>query len=66
MDENRIEGTVRKVAGKAQEGAGWVVGDARVRTEGNGQRNPWIGPRRVWAGPGKCLGIGPFRRRCCR
>jgi uncharacterized protein YjbJ (UPF0337 family) len=34
MDENRIEGTVRKVAGKAQEGVGRVTGDAKMQAEG--------------------------------
>ena len=31
MDENRVEGTVRKVGGKVQEGIGRVTGDARVQ-----------------------------------
>ena len=30
MDENRIAGTARNVAGKAQEGLGRVVGDAKT------------------------------------
>src|SRR5262249_48365381 len=34
MDENRAEGTVRKVAGKVQEGVGWATGDAKMQAEG--------------------------------
>jgi uncharacterized protein YjbJ (UPF0337 family) len=34
MDENRAEGTVRKVAGKVQEGVGRVTGDAKMQIEG--------------------------------
>ena len=34
MDENRVEGTVRNVGGKVQEGFGRVTGDARTRAEG--------------------------------
>lgn len=34
MDENRIEGTVRNVGGKAQEGFGRATGDAKTRAEG--------------------------------
>jgi uncharacterized protein YjbJ (UPF0337 family) len=34
MDENRVEGTVRNVGGKAQEGVGRLTGDARTRAEG--------------------------------
>jgi uncharacterized protein YjbJ (UPF0337 family) len=34
MDENRVEGTARKVAGKVQEGVGRVTGDAQTRAEG--------------------------------
>jgi uncharacterized protein YjbJ (UPF0337 family) len=34
MDENRIAGTARNVGGKAQEGFGRVVGDARTQVEG--------------------------------
>ena len=34
MDENRVEGTVRKVAGKVQEGVGRVTGDAKMQAEG--------------------------------
>ena len=34
MDENRVEGTVRNVGGKVQEGFGRVAGDARARGEG--------------------------------
>jgi hypothetical protein len=30
MDENRVEGTARKVAGKAQEGIGRLTGDAKM------------------------------------
>jgi uncharacterized protein YjbJ (UPF0337 family) len=34
MDENRIEGTVRNVGGKVEEGFGRVTGDTKTRTEG--------------------------------
>ena len=34
MDENRVEGTVRKVAGKVQEGVGRVTGDAKMQAQG--------------------------------
>jgi uncharacterized protein YjbJ (UPF0337 family) len=34
MDENRVEGAVRNVGGKVQEGFGRVTGDARARGEG--------------------------------
>jgi uncharacterized protein YjbJ (UPF0337 family) len=34
MDENRLEGTVRNVGGKVQEGVGRLTGDARTRAEG--------------------------------
>jgi uncharacterized protein YjbJ (UPF0337 family) len=34
MDENRVEGTVRKVGGKAQEGIGRLTGDAKMQAEG--------------------------------
>ena len=34
MDENRVEGTVRNVGGKVQEGFGRAAGDARARAEG--------------------------------
>jgi uncharacterized protein YjbJ (UPF0337 family) len=34
MDENRAEGTARKVAGKAQEGIGRLTGDAKMQAEG--------------------------------
>ena len=34
MDENRVEGTVRNVGGKVQEGVGRLTGDARTRAEG--------------------------------
>jgi uncharacterized protein YjbJ (UPF0337 family) len=34
MDENRIEGTVRNVGGKVQEGFGKVTGNARTKAEG--------------------------------
>ena len=34
MDENRVEGTVRKVGGKVQEGVGRLTGDADARAEG--------------------------------
>ena len=34
MDENRIAGTARNVGGKAQEGFGRVVGDAKAQAEG--------------------------------
>jgi uncharacterized protein YjbJ (UPF0337 family) len=34
MDENRIAGTARNLGGKAQEGFGRVVGDAKTQVEG--------------------------------
>ena len=34
MDENRVEGTARKVGGRAQEGVGRLTGDAGARAEG--------------------------------
>ena len=34
MDENRVAGTARNVGGKAQEGLGRVVGDAKTQVEG--------------------------------
>jgi uncharacterized protein YjbJ (UPF0337 family) len=34
MDENRIEGTVKNVGGKVEEGFGRVTGDTKLRTEG--------------------------------
>ena len=34
MDENRVEGTVRKVAGKVQEGVGRATNDAKMHAKG--------------------------------
>jgi uncharacterized protein YjbJ (UPF0337 family) len=34
MDENRLEGNVRNVGGKVQEGVGWATGDAKSKVEG--------------------------------
>ena len=34
MDENRVEGTVRKAAGKLQEGVGHLTGDAEIQAKG--------------------------------
>jgi uncharacterized protein YjbJ (UPF0337 family) len=34
MDENRIEGTLKNVGGKVEEGVGRLTGDARSRAEG--------------------------------
>ena len=34
MDENRVEGTVRNVGGKVQEGLGRVTGDTRTQARG--------------------------------
>ncbi len=34
MDENRLEGNVRNVGGKAQEGFGHVTGDTKSKAEG--------------------------------
>lgn len=34
MDENRVEGTVRNIGGKVQEGVGRVTGDAKTQAEG--------------------------------
>jgi uncharacterized protein YjbJ (UPF0337 family) len=34
MDENRVEGTVRNIGGKVQEGVGRVTGDAKTQAQG--------------------------------
>ncbi len=34
MDENRLEGTVRSVGGKVQEGVGHATGDSKAKVEG--------------------------------
>ena len=34
MDEKRVEGAARNIAGKAQEGLGRVTGDAKIQAEG--------------------------------
>jgi uncharacterized protein YjbJ (UPF0337 family) len=34
MDENRVEGTVRNVGGKVQEGVGRATGDTKSQAEG--------------------------------
>ncbi|MFZ2075115.1 MAG: CsbD family protein [Xanthobacteraceae bacterium] len=34
MDENRVEGTVRKYGGRIEEGVGSITGDAKTRAEG--------------------------------
>jgi uncharacterized protein YjbJ (UPF0337 family) len=34
VDENRVEGTARKVAGRMQEGVGRVTGDTKMQAEG--------------------------------
>jgi uncharacterized protein YjbJ (UPF0337 family) len=34
MDENRVEGTMKNVSGKVEEGVGRLTGDARTRAEG--------------------------------
>jgi uncharacterized protein YjbJ (UPF0337 family) len=34
MDENRMEGTVRNVGGKVQEGVGRATGDTKSKAEG--------------------------------
>ena len=34
MDENRLEGTVRNVGGKVQEGVGRTTGDTKSKVEG--------------------------------
>ena len=34
MDENRLEGTVRNLGGKAQEGAGRITGNVKTQAEG--------------------------------
>jgi uncharacterized protein YjbJ (UPF0337 family) len=38
MDENRVEGTVRNVGGKVQEGLGRITGDAKTQAEGIANR----------------------------
>ena len=34
MDENRVEGTIRNMGGKVQEGLGRVAGDAKTQAQG--------------------------------
>jgi hypothetical protein len=34
MDENRVEGTMKNVSGKVEEGVGRITGNARTRAEG--------------------------------
>jgi uncharacterized protein YjbJ (UPF0337 family) len=34
MDENRVAGTARNIGGKAQEGFGRAIGDAKTQAEG--------------------------------
>ena len=34
MDENRVEGTIRNVGGKVQEGLGRATGDAKTQAQG--------------------------------
>jgi hypothetical protein len=70
MDENRAEGTARKVAGKAQESIGRLTGDAKNASRRIGQRNPWIGPK-TCMGRFKRMALRPAmrapltgRRRC--
>lgn len=41
MDENRVEGTVRNIGGKAQEGLGRATGD--LGTQAKGQINEAMG-----------------------
>jgi len=41
MDENRAEGTIRNLGGKAQEGLGRVTGDAETQVKG--QANQALG-----------------------
>jgi uncharacterized protein YjbJ (UPF0337 family) len=38
MDENRVEGTVRNVGGKVQEGLGRATGDTKTQAEGIANR----------------------------
>jgi uncharacterized protein YjbJ (UPF0337 family) len=34
MDANRVEGTMKNVSGKVEEGVGRITGNARTRAEG--------------------------------
>jgi uncharacterized protein YjbJ (UPF0337 family) len=38
MDENRVEGTVRNAAGKVEEAAGNLTGDARTEARGRARQ----------------------------
>jgi uncharacterized protein YjbJ (UPF0337 family) len=38
MDENRVEGTVREFAGKAESAAGDVLGDTKTSAEGRARQ----------------------------
>ena len=50
MNEDRIAGTAKDLGGKAQEGIGKVMGDAK--TELKGKLNQRSSPGSVWTGQG--------------
>jgi uncharacterized protein YjbJ (UPF0337 family) len=50
MDENRIEGTVRNVGGKVQEGFGKVTGNARTQAEGLANQAAGAAQDFLWPG----------------
>jgi uncharacterized protein YjbJ (UPF0337 family) len=37
-DEDRVEGSMRNMKGKVKEGAGKVLGDSKMETEGKGEQ----------------------------
>ncbi|HEX8665418.1 MAG TPA: CsbD family protein [Beijerinckiaceae bacterium] len=37
-DEDRVEGSMRNLKGKVKEGAGKVLGDSKMETEGKGEQ----------------------------
>ena len=39
MDKDRIEGAAHEAKGKVKEAAGKVIGDAKLETEGNAEKN---------------------------
>jgi uncharacterized protein YjbJ (UPF0337 family) len=61
MDENRIAGTARNVAGKAQEGLGRVVGDMTKLTELQTRSKALHGS--VWTSAGRRFSGSPDRHR---
>jgi len=39
VDSDRIEGSMKKIGGDLQEGAGTLLGDEKLKREGQGDRN---------------------------